>query len=156
MSKGKVQQLGTPVEVYERPANRFVADFIGESNFFEGTIKSLSAQETCVFIPELQAEVIGIPVSAGLVNGEDVTVSVRPEKIHIAENGASQNSFSGRVKNSVYIGTDTHIFADVHGKTIKVFEQNRISRLDPRSYYIAGQDIHLVMRPENVLVLKKD
>jgi spermidine/putrescine transport system ATP-binding protein len=40
MSKGKIQQLGTPVEVYERPANKFVADFIGESNFFEGKIKS--------------------------------------------------------------------------------------------------------------------
>src|SRR5512134_1248126 len=52
MSKGKVQQIGTPVEIYERPANRFVADFIGESNFFEGKLKSLSAKEACVVVPE--------------------------------------------------------------------------------------------------------
>src|SRR5512141_1047658 len=65
MSKGRVQQIGTPVEIYERPANRFVADFIGESNFFEGTIKTLSTNEACVFIPTLNAEVVGLPVSQG-------------------------------------------------------------------------------------------
>src|SRR5512143_3333265 len=56
MSKGKVQQMGTPVEIYERPANQFVADFIGESNFLEGRIKSLSAEEACVYIPDWDTE----------------------------------------------------------------------------------------------------
>ncbi len=85
MSKGKVQQMGTPVEIYERPANRFVADFIGESNFLEGRIKSISANEACVYIPALDSELYGLPVSEGLVNGEEVIVSIRPEKIHITE-----------------------------------------------------------------------
>jgi spermidine/putrescine transport system ATP-binding protein len=155
MSKGKVQQLGTPVEIYERPSNRFVADFIGESNFLEGRIKTLSAGETCVYVPELDAELIGIPVSDGLVNGEEVTVSIRPEKVHIAAKGMNQNSFQGKVINTVYIGTDTHVYVDLKGKTVKVFEQNRISRLDPGSFYTVGQDVTLVMMPENILVLKK-
>lgn len=155
MSKGKVQQMGTPVEIYERPANHFVADFIGESNFLEGKIKSLSRNEACVFVPEWNAEVTGLAVSEGLVNGEEVTVSIRPEKIHIAEKGLNQNSFKGKVMNTVYIGTDTHVYVDVHGKRIKVFEQNRISRLDPGSFYTVGQHVLLVMLPENVLVLKK-
>src|SRR5512144_418644 len=72
MSKGRVQQMGTPVEIYERPANRFVADFIGESNFLEGKIKTLSAKEACVFIPEINAELTCLPVSHGLNVGEDV------------------------------------------------------------------------------------
>jgi spermidine/putrescine transport system ATP-binding protein len=156
MSKGKVQQLGTPVEIYERPANQFVADFIGESNFFEGRIKTLSASEAVVFVPELNAELTGLPVSQGLVTGEDVTVSIRPEKVRISDRGMEQNTFTGRVANTVYIGTDTHVFADVNGKRIKVFEQNRISRLDPGSFYTVGQEVMLVMLPENVLVLKKD
>src|SRR5512138_3624914 len=87
MSKGKVQQMGTPVEIYERPANRFVADFIGESNFFEGTVKSLSREEARVYVPELNAELTCLPVSEGLVNGEDVVVSIRPEKVLIAQKG---------------------------------------------------------------------
>ena len=156
MSNGRVQQMGTPVEIYERPANRFVADFIGESNFFEGTIRSLSGQEAVVFIPHLNAEITGIAVSEGLVNGEEVTVSIRPEKVRVAEKELDINSFIGRVTNTVYIGTDTHIFVDLNGKQVKVFEQNRISRLDPGSFYKIGQDVLLVMWPDNVLVLKKN
>src|SRR5512132_2712685 len=156
MSKGKVQQMGTPVESDERPANRFVADFIGESNFLEGKIKTLSKNEACVVIPELHSELTGLPVSQGMSVGEDVTVSIRPEKVHIAEKKLNQNSFTGQVVNTVYIGTDTHVYVDVYGKRVKVFEQNRISRLDPGSFYTVGQDVALVMIPENVLILKKD
>lgn len=156
MSKGKVQQMGTPVEIYERPANSFVADFIGESNFLEGTIRSLSGNEAVVYIPQLNAELTGIAVSAGLANGENVTVSIRPEKVQISGKGLDTNTFTGKVTNTVYIGTDTHVFVDVMGKQIKIFEQNRISRLDPGSFYMVGQDVLLVMWPENVLVLKKD
>jgi spermidine/putrescine transport system ATP-binding protein len=156
MSRGKVQQMGTPVEIYERPANRFVADFIGESNFLEGRIKSLSANEACIYIPEWDEELYGIPVSEGLVNGEDVTVSIRPEKIHITEKPLNIDTLSGQVVNTVYIGTDTHVYLDVKGKRLKVFEQNRISRLDPASYYTIGQQVMFVMMPENVLVMKKD
>lgn len=156
MSKGKVQQMGTPVEIYERPANRFVADFIGESNFLEGKLKTLSKNEACVFVPELKAELTGLPVSDGLVKGEDVTVSIRPEKVLISEKPFNQNTFQGEVTNTVYIGTDTHVYVNVLGKRIKVFEQNRISRLDPGSFYTVGQHVTLVMMPENVLILKKD
>lgn len=156
MSKGRVQQLGTPVEIYERPANRFVADFIGESNFLEGTIRSISAIEVCVYIPELNQDLYGIPVSEGLVNGEVVTVSIRPEKIHITDKPLNIDTISGEVVNTVYIGTDTHVFVNVQGKRLKIFEQNRISRLDPGSFYTIGQQVQLLMMPENVLVLKKD
>jgi spermidine/putrescine transport system ATP-binding protein len=156
MSRGKVQQMGTPVEIYERPANRFVADFIGESNFLEGTIKSLSTEEACVYVPELDIELYGLPVSPGLVNGEEVTVSIRPEKIHITDKPLNEDTLTGQVVNTVYIGTDTHVFVNVRGKKLKIFEQNRISRLDPGSFYTVGQQVTLVMMPENVLVLKKD
>jgi len=156
MSKGRVQQIGTPVEIYERPANKFVADFIGESNFFEGTIKSLSKDEASVFVPALDAELLGLPVSQGMVNGEEVVVSIRPEKVRITEKVLNQNCFRGKITNSVYIGSDTHIYVDVQGRTLKVWELNMISRLDPRSFYTVGQDVWLVLMPENTLVLKKD
>ena len=157
MSRGKVQQMGTPVEIYERPANRFVADFIGESNFLEGRIKSLSKDEAGVFIPALNSEVTGLPISEGLTKGDEVFVSIRPEKVRIVENSAtSQNIFRGVVSNTVYIGSDTHLFVDAHGIKLKVWEQNRISRLDPKSFYSVGQEVWVVLIPENTLVLKKD
>ncbi|MDD2922915.1 MAG: ABC transporter ATP-binding protein, partial [Anaerolineales bacterium] len=157
MSKGKIQQLGTPVEIYERPANKFVADFIGESNFLEGKIKSISGKETSVFVPALNAEVVGMAASEGLVAGEEVIVSIRPEKIHIADKKAvNENIFRATVTNTVYIGVDTKVFVDVHGAKMKVWEQNRISRLDPKSFYAVGQEVWLLLLPENTLVLKKD
>lgn len=157
MSKGKVQQMGTPVEIYERPANKFVADFIGESNFLEGKIKSLSADLASVFVPALNTEVKGMPMSKDFVNGEDVVVSIRPEKVRIVEKAAKGDGlFKGRVMTSVYIGSDTHVYVDVHGIRLKVMEQNHISRLDPSSFYTKDQEITLFMMPENTLVLKKD
>ncbi|MEW6405141.1 MAG: ABC transporter ATP-binding protein [Chloroflexota bacterium] len=157
MSKGRVQQMGTPVEIYERPANKFVADFIGESNFLTGTIRSLSSDEAVVFVPELNGEVVGYPVSDGLVNGEEVIISIRPEKIRLAERSAlNQNCFRGTVENTVYIGSDTHVFVNVNGVRLKVWEQNHISRLDRSSFHTIGQENWLVLMPENALVLKKD
>jgi spermidine/putrescine transport system ATP-binding protein len=157
MSKGKIQQLGTPVEIYERPTNKFVADFIGESNFLEGKVKSISKKEASVFIPSLNAELIGMPISEGIVKGEEVIVSIRPEKIHIAEKDAfNQNMFRATVTNTVYIGVDTKVFVDAHDAKLKVWEQNRISRLDPKSFYTVGQEVWLMLLPENTIVLKKD
>ena len=116
----------------------------------------MSREEAVVFVPQLNAELTGLPVSHGLAGGEEVTVSIRPEKVRIAEKGLDVNSFVGNVTNTVYIGTDTHVFVDLMGAKVKVFEQNRISRLDPKSFYTVGQEVTLVMMPENVLVLKKD
>lgn len=157
MSKGKVQQMGTPVEIYERPTNKFVADFIGESNFLEGKIKSISKNEASVFVPALNAELVGMPISERLVKGEEIVVCIRPEKVRITEkNVINQNMFRGKVANTVYIGADTHVFVDLQGTRLKVWEQNRISRLDPKSFYAVGQEVWLMLMPENTLVLKKD
>lgn len=157
MSKGKVLQVGTPVEIYERPNCRFVADFIGESNFFVGTLKSLSREEAVVFLPSLNTEVTGLPVSEGMVRSDEVVVSIRPEKVRIAEREAfNHNCFEGKVVNTVYIGSDTHVIVEVNGVKIKVWEQNRLSRLDPRSFYVIGQEVSLMLMPENMLVLKNE
>ena len=64
--------------------------------------------------------------------------------------------FRGRVTNTVYIGADTQVFVDVHDVKLKVWEQNRISRLDPKSFYAVGQEVWLMLIPENTLVLKKE
>jgi spermidine/putrescine transport system ATP-binding protein len=134
-----------------------VADFIGESNFFPATIKSLSREEARVYVPLLNAELTGLPVSEGLVNGEDVIVSIRPEKIRISEDEAmNTNFFRGTITNTVYIGTDTHVYLDVCDAKLKVYEQNHISRLDPGSFHTVGQEVWLMLMPENTLVLKKE
>ncbi len=153
MSKGKVMQLGTPVEIYERPNCRFVADFIGESNFFEGKITATAGDQATVFVPALNAEVIGL-LTGNLVNGQQATVSIRPEKIRISsEPVLNTNCFKGVVTQTTYIGADTHVYLDVYGMRIKVWDMNKISTLDPRAHYTVGETVCVTLFPENTLVM---
>ncbi len=153
MSQGKVLQAGTPVEIYERPNCRFVADFIGESNFFPGKVRSIDNEFAIVHIPVLNIEIRGLAMGSVTV-GQNITVSIRPEKIRVADQPVlNQNCVAGKVMTSTYIGADTHLYVDVNGQRVKVWEQNRISTLDPRAYYQQGQTVWLVLFPENTLIL---
>ena len=156
MSQGKVLQIGPPVEIYERPNCKFVADFIGTSNFLDGTVKSLEKGTTTVFVPALNSEIRGI-VSGDIAIGETVAVSVRPEKIRLAEKAAlNHNCFEGTIDLVTYIGSDTHLHIKVNDLMLKVWEQNKISSLDPAAYYTVGQNIWLTVFPENTLVLANE
>jgi spermidine/putrescine transport system ATP-binding protein len=154
MSLGKVLQCASPVEIYERPNCRFVADFIGESNFFEGTVRLISNEKATVHVKSLNAELTGLMGAPKIAVGQSVIISVRPEKIRISEQPVlNQNSFQGRVDTSVYIGSDSHVIMNVNGIKVKVWEQNKISTLDPQAYYHQGQQVWLTMFQENTLIL---
>ncbi len=110
MSDGRIQQTGTPMEIYERPVSHFVADFIGETNFLEAVIQSVDADSACCRL------VGGARLTARLTTskqpGDRVTISVRPEKILLTARSDVSNSPDGRidgiVERLVYLGTDTH------------------------------------------------
>lgn len=156
MSFGKVMQLGPSVEIYERPTNRFVADFIGESNFLEGKVRSLKGDRAVVAVPAWSTELTGLPTGK-VKAGDDVTISVRPEKIRLGEKQEQpQNCIEGVVVNSTYIGSDTHVYVEVRGRKLKVWEQNRVSTLDQSAYYRNGAQVWLTLLPENTLVLPND
>jgi spermidine/putrescine transport system ATP-binding protein len=153
MSHGEVLQIGTPVEIYERPNCKFVADFIGTSNFLHGVVKSVDRDKAVVFIKEFNAEVSGL-ISGNVTAGENAAVSIRPEKIRLASQSTfNQNSFEGTVSSTTYIGSDTHVYVDVNGNRIKVWEQNKISSLDPKAYYSVGQKVWLTLFQENTLIM---
>jgi spermidine/putrescine transport system ATP-binding protein len=156
MSFGKVLQIGTPVEIYERPNCKFVADFIGTSNFFAGKVQEIQDGLAVVFVPALSAQMTG-NISSDIGLGQEVTLSVRPEKIRVADKRLlNSNCLEGRIVNSTYIGSDTHIQVDVNGLIIKVWEQNKISSLDPKAHYEVGQSVWLTLFPENTLILTSD
>jgi spermidine/putrescine transport system ATP-binding protein len=156
MSHGKVIQVGPSVEIYERPTTRFVADFIGESNFLEGRVKSIKGDQAVVAVPAWNEELTGL-VTSKITEGDQVVVSIRPEKIRLTDKSPiGQNSIEGVVVTSTYIGSDTRVYLDVRGLRLKVWEQNHISTLDPRAYYRNGQNVWLSLLPENTLILPND
>ncbi len=105
MSKGRILQVGSPRDIYDRPAERFVANFIGETNFLEGEIAEAKGGEALIKLAG------GAAISAGLPDGVKpsgkVTVVVRPEHADLVSPGATGHLW-GRLENIVYFGTDTH------------------------------------------------
>lgn len=154
MNKGQVLQVGTPIEIYERPKKKFVADFIGETNFLSGVVRNTSGDHVSVYVHELGTEVIGLPQD-NLTLGQEVVIAIRPEKIRLAENQViNLNCIHCKVAHSVYVGSDTSIVVEVkEGTRLKVWEQNRISTLDPKAYFYKGQEVWAILFPENTLVL---
>jgi spermidine/putrescine transport system ATP-binding protein len=154
MSKGKALQIGSPVGIYERPNCRFVADFIGETNFLEGTVKELDDQMATVIVKELGTEVVGLR-GADLHVGQAAVVCVRPEKIRLIDRCAAQsNCFPVNVITSAYIGSDTRIVVDLgHGARLTIWDQNKVSTLDNQAFYAPGAQAWVAWLADNALVL---
>jgi spermidine/putrescine transport system ATP-binding protein len=136
MNQGKVLQVGTPTEIYERPSCRFVADFIGETNFLNGVVEQQQENMATVVVDG------ALPVMAlsdqELSPGQRVTVAVRPEKIRLLPHPArgEHNSFPVQVEQVVYVGTDTRFRVRLSENVrLAVREQNLISTPDPNAYY---------------------
>ncbi|MGH6945495.1 MAG: ABC transporter ATP-binding protein, partial [Geminicoccaceae bacterium] len=92
MDRGRVQQVATPLESYRSPENAFVADFIGISNLVPGTLEGREV----VRVDETPIRVVRLP--DGLVDGAPVTLSVRPEEVHVRPAGeAGENQLRGEV-----------------------------------------------------------
>ncbi len=156
MDHGEVLQVGEPVEIYERPNRRFVADFIGETNFLSGEVRAIDGNSVTVHVPSLNDEMVGTKAAPVKV-GEQVVISMRPEKIRlVAEKSLPGNCFRGSVLNTVYIGSDTRVIVDLGGVVLTVWEQNKISTLDPEAYYRRGEQVWVVVLPENALVLQDE
>jgi ABC-type Fe3+/spermidine/putrescine transport system ATPase subunit len=89
--------------------------------------------------------------------GDHVVVSLRPEKIRIVENKSlSHNCYQGSVKDITYIGSDTRLVVDLGEVTLNIWEQNKISTLDPEAYFEQREQVWVVVLPENALVLREE
>ena len=104
MDEGNIMQTGTPFEIYSRPANRFVADFIGRVNFFMGRIAS--SGDTTGGDIEIEFSGGGRKIFTGRTgsykNGQEITLAVRPESLRLK--AGDDGIFSGTVSKSVYLG----------------------------------------------------
>jgi spermidine/putrescine transport system ATP-binding protein len=155
MSQGKALQIGPPAEIYERPTCRFVADFIGETNFLDGTLAQVADGRATVDVSAERMQITGVP-QGELRAGQHVTVSVRPEKmrLHTEPPQLNVNCFVARVQDVAYIGSDTRVVVRLGDMLrMSVWEQNRISTLDPEAHFTRGQEVWLTWLPENALVL---
>jgi putrescine transport system ATP-binding protein len=127
MNRGQVAQVGTPSEIYEFPQTRFVADFIGTTNMFEGTVDGGVPGNVVVRSAEAGCDLV-VDDAGRFSHGQRVWVSLRPEKIRLSKQPASReptNQIKGMVWELGYLGNrSTYRIKTETGKLVTVFAQN--------------------------------
>lgn len=146
---GHIRQQGTPAELYRHPQSRFVADFMGETNFMEGRVEAIADGTAQVETPlgRFTAE----HLLRGLQTGESVILSIRPESWRLRTEKSEQNSVAGKLRERIYLGEMAQYrFAPSIGETeLKIFE------LNPRFVDIGGErELFATVAPEDVVVLR--
>jgi iron(III) transport system ATP-binding protein len=149
LDAGRILQVGTPREIYRRPALRSVADFIGETNFVAGRMVSADGERARVETALGTLEgVLGDP-AAKPDAGAAVTLSIRPECWKLGPGPSGPNSVRGRIRQSLYLGEMAQHDFEAGGAVIKVFE------LNPRLLGDLGRgELFAAADPEDVVVLK--
>lgn len=147
MNEGRVEQCGTPEDVYEHPASRFVASFMGTSNLVPGTYRDGQVVLDC-------GPTLPVGPRSGVADGAAVSLSVRPEKIWLSDFEPGMALVRGVVRETVYSGpTTTYLIELAPDVTVSVLEQNTDrSRMEDR--WCGGESVEIGWRPEHCLVLK--
>ena len=165
MHDGRIQQIGTPREIYERPANQFVADFVGNTNFIEGTVlrcvscgaspsgspggpEGAAPQDlVCCGVRTVFGEV-SVKTPQSLRPEDRVAISVRPEDVELSETRPSgENVWEGQVEQKVFLGEAVDFQVSVAGRTL-------LSRQHPTLRTKVGEAIFVRLDPEKCVVLK--
>jgi len=146
MNKGKIMQIGQPEEVYKNPANTFVADFIGISNFIPGKLVAIINGTRGIVETDFGQHVHCL-VSTRLKKDDKTFVLVRPENIQIfKDNPPPENSFKVRIKYRVYLGSIIYYWVTLGDTEIRV-------QAPPEAGYKEGEEVYIHFNPEKAVAL---
>ena len=134
-SKGKIDQIGTPVQLYKRPRSRFTAEFVGETNILDGIVMQVGAGEAIVRTRLGNLHGVLSSSTQNCRPGQRVDLSIRPECLRLKDYPQEENSIEGVIGNVAYFGEVAHY--DFERNDIRL----RISELNPRHF----DDVHRKM-----------
>jgi putrescine transport system ATP-binding protein len=158
MDRGQIVQVGTPAEIYESPVNRFVADFIGSVNLFEGSVAAIGSHDLTI-----RCDAAGCTVRVArhveCAPGDTVWAAIRPEKIVLAGDGSpdealAENRVRGKVREVAYMGDVSICLVEIDsGKTLRVTLPNRSGIAAQRDLRHAA--VTLAWEPESPVILTR-
>jgi spermidine/putrescine transport system ATP-binding protein len=155
MRAGKIEQLGNPEELYERPTTAFVSGFLGVSNLLAGEL--VGRENGLAMVKLASGSVVRAPTTDA-TTGSTVRVGVRPEKLkvlalHGAEAAAEGNAIEGTVVDASYIGVSTQYLVEIPGgQKLTVYAQN-LETSGAAEAHPDGQAVRLSWRPEHTFVI---
>jgi spermidine/putrescine transport system ATP-binding protein len=146
MNEGRVQQVADPPTLYELPENRFVADFIGQTNVFSGMVESVSGKRITLSTPSGKVEATAREAEVEV--GDEAHATVRPEKIRFGSEG--DNVSTARIRQIVYLGVSTQYIAELpDGEKVVLYQQNTREEDHPE----VGEEVTVSWDARNCLVL---
>jgi iron(III) transport system ATP-binding protein len=124
MDRGKVVQLGTPQEIYDRPATKYVAEFVGRANTIDATIQSVRSDPIVLDTPVGMIRLPAANCPSDIAEGQPLTVIVRPEDVELCfdgDNGSPRaGGICGRIESVEFLGTRYAVAVEVNGTTLRV------------------------------------
>jgi len=157
MQGGRIEQIGTPSDIYEAPRSHFVADFIGVSNFFEAQVERAGNGGLHVNTTRGMSMWIAPPSDRSIRVGDTLQLALRPEKVMLAppEHQERRHAHTATIQHIVYLGTATHYYLSTEaGEDIIAYVQNQ-DMTHGRHLFRVGDAVSLFWKPENVLVLEE-
>ena len=135
MNAGRIQQIGNPREIYERPQTQFVADFVGNTNFIDGTVRAADGEDH-FYVIETELGVLRSYSVEAVRPGQKVILSIRPEDVRLSETPPADtvNVIHGTVDQKVFLGESLDWQLKVGGRTV-------LSRTHPTIYTKVGDQV---------------
>jgi iron(III) transport system ATP-binding protein len=149
MDSGNVVQIGAPQEIYEKPANRFVADFIGTMNFISGEVVQVLQGTDAIYVrTEFSEKMLCKPSAITATTGKKVYASIRPEDVEVFTEPpqARENLFKGTIVHKAYLGNFLYFFVSVDGTMVRVQVPHHLPQEE-------GQELYLFLNPEKCMIL---
>lgn len=147
MSAGRIVQIGSPRDIYERPRNKFVADFVGLTNFLDATVVSADEGHSCYRVSSTLGQ-LRVTSFGEFKKGDQVLISVRPEDVELYEQRPEGvNVIEAKVDFKVFLGE----YMDYQ---VKVGDQQVLARVHPSLKTPVGETIYLRMNPEKCICIE--
>ena len=157
MREGQIVQLGSPRDLYDDPKNRYVADFVGKTNFFDGQVCDINGVGVTVQLDSGLSLLGAAPKNVPqLINGSKASIAVRPEMISIAAadqvNSNSGVSLPGKVINRIFLGERSEYLIETqgHGEVLVLSPKNITGSTQS---FVPGDQVSISWQPESALVL---
>jgi iron(III) transport system ATP-binding protein len=146
MHEGRIQQIGTPSEIYAHPGNRFVADFIGKANFLEATVASIDSPASATL--DLYGKKVSVSADTGnLREGATVVVVARPESVSLEPR--TTGGLHGIIRESVYLGSEIVYEVKLEDRLITV----EVPNPQERTVFETDQEVNVVLKEKSLHIL---
>ena len=146
MNEGRIAQIGAPRDIYERPHNRFVADFVGSANFLDASVIGREERADFYRVQTAIGNLVAFAVEP-LKSGDQVVISLRPEDVHVsAQRPDTPNAFEGVVEAKLFLGE----FIEFQ---IKLGDTMMLARVHPSFSPQVGTKVYVGMNPEKCVAI---